>query len=236
MKRQLLAGCTCVAGLLFAGTAQGVIIDDFNDGPGSVGTDVPGPGPTNFEAATAVGGSRTLEIIGFPGDGDGLSQGAELEVAAPNPGAIGHSQDAFSPGGRSRVTWDDDGNGLGGVDLTDDGADNAFQLALLALDVGFVDVSFSVESNDHGTATIDIDDLEEGAFNVVYADFDGFSDEIFENVDKVTMTITAGEQSDLVIDIISTTFVPPIPEPTTAGLIVGLVSMGLIGRKRLPSH
>ncbi len=236
MKRRVTLGCTCLGAMMLAGGAQaGVLIDDFNEGDGVVSSNVD-IGPLNVVAATsAIGGSRTLSILGFPGDGDATSTGVDLQSNSA-VGELGHSQNAFSPGGRSRVTWDNNGDGLGGVDLTDGGIDDSFMFDIVRIDIGNVDIEIEVVSDAHGTATIENNNLVESENFVLYTDFDGYSEDIFTSVDLISMTITAGSASDLTIDIYETADivppVPPIPEPATAGLLAGLGILGLGRRKR----
>ena len=91
----ILIGLSFIAGLLNGlrrnETEFHPVVDNFNSGEGIVSS-TGDPGPTNFASVDAVGGSRTLEIIGFPGDG-GLRREHDLH------------RDAFAEIVRRRQTW-----------------------------------------------------------------------------------------------------------------------------------
>lgn len=238
MKLPALAvGAACSGALLLANSAQAILIDNFDSGPGTVSTAV--PGPTNFASIDAIGGSRTLEMLGFPTDADPTSQGATLEVAAPVPGVLAHSQNAIAPGGRSKVTWDNNGLGLGGVDLTDLGQANGLMVDLLSIDVGNVDVTFMIEDIDGQSSELLLSGLAAGTNQFLFSDFIGNAD--FETANNIMLRIDADATSDLTLDLIETVAVPPpppppppvIPEPVTSTLgVMGLAALGMVLRRR----
>ena len=229
-QRFAMAAAACAGGLIVAGSAQAIVIDNFNSGSGMVSSAIPGPVNFGTAAGDALANSRTLEIIGFPTNADPLSMGAELEVAAP-PGRLGHSQDAFAPGGRSRVLWDANGGGLGGLDLTDGGASNAIKMDLISIDVGNVGVELFVEDTGGTVSSLVLPGLAPGTNEFLFTDFVGGAD--FSMVESVMMEITASTTSDAVFDLIETNDVPPppgprgeVPEPVTATL--GLMGLGAL--------
>ncbi len=202
------------------------------------------PGPLNVTSNTAVGGSRTMEIIGFPTDTDPVSGGSRLQVIGEDigPGLLGHSQNAFSEGGRSKVTWDANGSGLGELDLTGGGPDDAIKIlvnniaipsgAQVVVEPGQANLTMTVESDAHGSASITVEDIQPGDVILVYSDFTGFSSDIFENVDRVALEIEAGTAADVLIDLLETAdTLPPIPEPGS-GLLFGLAASGLAVLRR----
>ena len=232
MLKELKTGLWACGGCLLIATgahAASITIDDFDTGPSFV--DSTTPGPTNFAAAGAIGGSRTMEILGYPTDADPTSDGTTLEVAVP-PGEAGMSENVFTPGGRSRITWDADGAGLGAVDLTDSGAENAINFEIVAIDVGSVDIKLTVESLAHGTASITSSTLGVGSETILYTDFAGYSSDIFKNVDSISMEITALTSTDLRMDLLETTSVMvPVPSAAYMGLTM-LGSLGIVNRIR----
>ena len=237
LKTCWTVGTTCAGVLAIAGGAQAIMIDDFDIGPGMVDSDL-SPGPTNFAAVgSAIGGSRTLEILGFPGDGNPTSEGAELEVSVP-PGQLGHSQDAFAPGGRSKVTWDANGGGLGGEDLTDGGLANGIMVDLISIDVGMVDVTLMVEDTVGGASSLVLSPLAAGPNSFFFADFIGDAD--FSDADVIMLQIDAEATSDLVLDLLETIDVPPppgpregIPEPISSTLaLMGLSTLAVATKRR----
>ncbi len=226
-----LAVAVCSGALLFTGAAQAasITIDDFDTGPGEVTSAT--PGPTNFIAPGAIGGSRTLEILGYPTNSDPIPAGITLRVAVP-PGQEGHSQNAFAPGGRSRTTWDANGGGLLSLDLTDGGTEDAFLLDIVSIDQGQLDITLNVTSNSHGTASLTSSSLSVGVLKIDYSTFAGFSTDIFENVDSIDMVIEAGQATDVTIDSIVTTGTPvPVPAAAWMGMTL-LGGMGVVRKVR----
>ena len=216
----MMAACAA-GGMVMTDAANAtVMIDDFETGPGMV--DVDNPGPTNFVAAGAIGGSRTLQVL--PG-----ASGTELEVQS---GVLGHSQSALGTGGSSKTTWDANGLGLGGVDLTDGGVDDAIMFEILSIDVGDVDVTFMVQDTAGGSASVTSVGLVAGSETVPYTDFVGAVD--FTDIDVIMLQIDAVGTSDLLLDLLATadTITPPpppttgVPEPVSATL--GLMGLGAL--------
>ncbi len=223
----------CASGMIISGQARAMVIDNFDSGPGVVSSDGIA-GPLNLPAAGALGGSRTLQILGFPTDADPVSDGAALEVATP-PNATGHSQNAFAPGGRSMITWDANGAGLGGLDLTDGGLSNGIKFDLLSIDVGSVDATVKVVDTSAAEATLAVSDLMMGSNHFMFADFLGSVD--FAAVDAVMLVIDADKNSDLRIDLIQTIDVAPsgVPEPMNAvlsGMALGTLAHATRRRRR----
>ncbi len=207
--------------LLAASGAEALTIDTFDDGWALLRKS--NPGPVYVQAQGAIGGGRMMKLMGYPEDTDPVSEGTWLEV---KNGVLGHSQDAFAKAGRSMIMWDGMGQGLGGIDLTEGGTANAFLLEVISIDIGTVSVSWEVQSDKFGTATLMLPDRQETVEQVVYEDFVGYSDEIFTDVDSITMTVEAGWASDLKLDLFGTTSVaPPMPEPTTLAMSLILLSL-----------
>ncbi len=219
-----LAAAACAAGLAVAGSAEAIVIDTFNSGPGLVRS-IGDLGPTNYASTDAIGGSRTLAILGFPTDGDATSEGAQLQVAVP-PGAIGHSQDAFAPGGRSKVTWDANGAGLGGLDLTDGGKSDAIVMELVFVDDGNVEVTFTVMDSAGATSEMVVDSMAIGQNVLPYTGFTGGA--ALTDVHSVMMTFDVGQSGDVIIDLLETNLVP---EPTAA-MLLSTVGLGVIWRRK----
>ncbi len=221
----VLVGCGSLTLMAHGLQAASILIDDFNTGPGVVSS--ANPGPINFAAPSAIGGSRTLELLGFPENDDPISQGAVLRVAAP-PGAEGHSQNALSQGGRSRTRWNANGGGLGAIDLTDGGVEDTLNFTILSIDQGTVTVTFNIVSDIFGTATV-MSLPGTGSVAVPFSSFTGFSPDIFENVDEINMEITAGQGTDMILDQIITSDEEPNVVPIPAASWMGLSLLGAVG-------
>ncbi len=215
-----------------AGPASGILIDSFDSGFGAVDS-INDPGPTNFPSGDAIGGSRTLEILDFPAGSGNLSQGAELATGfVPNPppgtGALGHSQDSFAPGGRSKVSWT-----AGGVDLTEGGLADGVMFEILAIDQGNVDLTLTITDTAGNSSELPLAGLGTGASSFLFTNFTGNAD--FADADMIMLTIDAGEASDFTLDLLETVPVPPpppppgngVPEPISATL--GMMGLGALG-------
>lgn len=108
-----------VISFLFSQPAAAITIDDF-EGSGGVESSDGNPAYASYAASTAIGGARELMTQRTSG-----TLGVRLNTVA---GVLAHSQDSFVIG-ISEVTWDGssdhttfEADGLGGLDLTQDGA------------------------------------------------------------------------------------------------------------------
>ena len=226
--RQTMRFLILAVGILLVpvATSSAVVIDTFDDGTDTVVK--PGLlGPSNTATAEALGGSRTLAII------DAASvNGTTLSADDPNTqDSLDHGQ---GPGGAgaSMVTWDANGAGLGGIDLTELGSSDGVSLDVLAIDVGAVTLTLTINDTGVGSSSLVLGGLVEGVQGFFFDDFTGDAD--FTDVDSIVLRIDANANSDLRIDIIESTRVPngTAPEPSSIALaICGLLGLAM-GRRR----
>ena len=224
MKKKIIG--IALFGALAAGGAHAVIIDDFDVGAQVVTT--AGASDT-LATASALGGFRTIELVSVTGPA-----GANAQVLTP-PGVYAHNANALTSA-VSRVTWDADGAGLGGVDLVDGLLGPVFSFDILGIDQGSVDFEVVVEDTSGNTSSILAVNPGAGVQTVAFVDFVGSAD--FTNVDSVILTITGGVASDLTLDLLETTGMQPPPpqvlSPATLALLgLGLAAFGLLRGRRL---
>jgi hypothetical protein len=117
--------------------------------------------------------------------------------------------------GSAQIQWDgEDGDavsldttGLGGVDLTDGGENDGFQLLVIQADAGF-DLTISVYSSTQvASYTIQLLSTVSSpgqSFFVPFTSFNG-AQSVFTSTGAVTFDIDAGEDTDLTIDLIEVT-------------------------------
>lgn len=215
---RLLTAAAIAAFSLAALPAHALVIDDFNDGTSF--NVVPGnPGPTNVASVSAIGGSRTMFVEATSSDGTTLaSTGSTLD----------HGQTTQGPGSSS-VTWDANGVGLGGIDLTDGGAATQVRISVLSIDVGNVDLALEVTDTGAQMSTLALTGLNVGTFGFDFASFAGTAD--LTAVDSIKLIIQAGADSDVQLDIVETN--RQVSEPGMLALAgAGLIGGAIVTRRR----
>ena len=163
--------------LLISGTAQAVLIDDFNGGYGEVtGNDI-----AVQEYFNAWGGQRTLQIDGS--SDDRLS--VELETVNGINGILWHENGDSSPND-SLVRW-----GGGASDFTDGGSSDRFAIEFLSVRP---DDQFSL-TVDSGANSRSVDFTVDGPSTkfILFSDF-GLLPSDFEAVSQVELNITGISQ------------------------------------------
>jgi hypothetical protein len=208
--------------LFLANGAFAGVIDPFTDsqagftvtGTGLFGPDVLDP------CANCIGGTRQLDLnvtanpLGLTVQ-FGVSSGV-LNFSNPVNGvSIG------------TVTWNSNGGGLGGIDLTSAGAQVAIQVEVLFSDLGGT-LTFGATDTFSITSSKTVV-LPTGAGSYVFP-FAGFlpPGTDFTLLDQLTLTISGPAALDVNIDLIET-----VPEPSTLILFgVGLVALVALSRRR----
>jgi hypothetical protein len=127
------------------------------------------------------------------------------------------------------LTWDDNGSGLGGLDLTDSGASDAILISLVDIDLT-AELTFTIEDTGGGVSILEVNGLSPGEIKFPYASFAGSAD--FTSVNSIKLTLDGPESVDVTLDLLETsTIIPPpitaIPEPTSILSFAGLLAVAL---------
>lgn len=221
-----------VSFLTITESARAITIDTFNTTSHSITASSGSSFPVSstIAAPEAIGGFRTLEILSVTG-----SSNATLEVITGGLGLLALSN-AFGTSSTARVTWDKNGIGLGGMDLTGSGAFDSIGLALVSIDQGNVSLTVSIfetAGEGGGFASLLLPSAVVGQNVFKFDTFTNFANVSFNLVDKITLGIVAGTSSDLGLDFFETLENPVIPEPATIGLLgIGLAGLGSVYLRR----
>jgi uncharacterized repeat protein (TIGR01451 family) len=182
-----------------AAGAKGIVLDEFGTSQ-NLTAQLPPDGTTpvssSVEASDAVGGHRQIIVEAFEGD-----VGVQVRVNANNNNRFSYAEDS-GVRGRAEIFWDGtpgdhllvNPTGLGGIDLTDDGVQDAFEVFTFVSDWPSVE-TITVYS-DAGRASRLINDVPGATVNLArmipFSDFvpvPGFLPADFTNVGAVTFEI-----------------------------------------------
>lgn len=219
--RNFLAIAAVAASFAIAPMANALLIDDFNGG--NVTTTDVAPGPLNAAYGGAVGGSHTVTLSNVVGAGGPNGAGANIFG-----GTFNHSNDT-GVSSDSTIDWNANGAGLGGVDITEAGANDALGLAITTIDQGNVTLTFTITDGSAATSTLALNGLGVGTFSFFFTAFTGSAD--FTDVESIRLDVVTGTASDLVIDLVQTQRGPSVPVPGTIALL-GLAIGGLGAMRR----
>jgi len=222
------------AGLGFTSTGHALVIDNFNSNSGAVtqsfGSPAPGSTFVSGLVADVLGGGRALLLDniwsdnGTPGNtgDDFLSNdaGASSRINQTVVGALTHNLESGTARADLTVTWDANGAGLGGLDLTADGSD-ALQLDILAVDQGDVDLILEI-STSTGIGSKALTNIGVGQHSFFFTDLVGTFD--LASVNSISLKVEAQNASDLTLDLLQTRQ-GLVPAPG----VLSLLGIGLIG-------
>lgn len=211
MQRMVLAfGLALMSIAMSSSASADVLIDHFTTGSGGLTTSAASPvtiGPTNFPAAGAIGGSRTLTLSktsGGVGQTSFISSGTET---------LDYSNTALSQSIAS-VLWDANGGGLGGLNWT------ALGLGYLSVNSITGDLGVVLTFTVNGTSTLSIANPVAGQTLFAFSNFS--SPGVFSSVNSVQLTFTSTvDGPDFIVD-----FVAAVPEPSTVISSVMLLGLG----------
>ena len=207
-------------------------IDGFSAGGDTVNvTGVGTDGPSTvagLDPNAVIGGSRTmfLEVIASV-----FSQNSEFSVDAAQQILI--LNNGSGNRGTGVVTWDANTSGLGGEDLTDNGASDRIAIHVLSSDlnteimVGITDTDGDSASNLTTLATM------MGIASLKFDDFveNGGGTTDFDSVDVIQLTVARSPATaqDVTVRLIESS--GGVPEPATMSLL-GLGVIGFVRRRR----
>ncbi len=225
-----------VAISISASSAQALIIDTFETPQSLMAASFMTSDSSSVVGADILGDERDAVVTWISGP-----VFAELDIVSGGGGLLSFSLGAKTMGSTS-LTWDgndsnasgDDFTGLGGVDLTDGGTANAFEVDVLFDDLA-VDVVITVltDATKASAATIPLPGgiTSSTDFSALFASFTptigGGAD--FTDVGMIRVEVAAAlAATDVLIDSIRTV---DIPEPSTM-LLASFALVGLVAMRR----
>ena len=230
MKNLILSLATVAAlSISSYAVAAPITIDTFNDRAIDVSAVNSGtPTSSGSKAVSGVVGThrttRADYVSGFLGGNSAVVSGV-----------FAYSSDAFTKI-KSKLTWDSNGAGLGGVDLTQGHALNqqGFKLNILDIDQGKIDLTFSVMDTNGQSDSVTVSGLGKGIQSVLFSQFTNLALD-FTSINSISMGVTQlSDASDLSIDFFQVDLTSPsLTTPLPAAVyLFGAGLVGLVGVSR----
>lgn len=225
---------------LYSGIANALLIDDF-DTYQSVYITAAAP-TSKLDAladASVLGGWRGISVSKITG-GTGFTNAVAAEASADvdNPNTFQVSNGTYSDS-TVILTWDANGSGLGGVDITDAGAATGVFIKLLVADLPLANLKFDLASASGSSSRSVLFTSAMAGIDLYlpFSDFVGAAD--FSHLNSFKLTMNGAVGWDAAFDTIRTAAAPistsasQLPEPTPLALLgLGLVLLGLSQRLR----
>lgn len=225
MNKYILRAAVIFALSAGPGNAATILIsevDDFSTGGMNVNAD----GSDTVVASGAIGGYRTVSMTKVGNFGANADVYTSLGIYAHNAGA--------NTSAISTITWDANGGGLGGLDWSTGYFGQTFDLDIVSIDQGFVDLTLLVEDTFGGSGSYTLSGLGAGLQKFNFSVFTGVD---FSSVDSLSLIVDGDQASDLALNALGVfwddTAVPPtptfasVPEPTVLALLgTGLAAFG----------
>lgn len=186
---------------------------------------------TDTGLAGVIGGSRNLTINTTSGtNSSDLTVLTGPQTLNLNTGAGNNSA--------GTILWNANGAGLGGVDLTDAGASNKFDLEVLFADNNLgVQISVTETAGAGGsTATYsqNLGAIASSTFvGIPFASFTNFANVDFSQINSISLMLSGPASQDAIVRLVQTTG-SGVPEPASIALwsVLGLAVAGFAYRFR----
>ncbi len=224
--KKYISGAIAASAFFVAGTANALLIDNFDNGSLSLSLNNAAvgvmDGPTNEAAAGIIGGSRTGTLT------MSAIQGGNADADAEVVNGLLDISNKIDANATVEIMWNSNGAGLGGIDLTAGGAIGFFLSFPNPID-NELTISFLINGVSDSSQTFP-DGSSGDDFFILFADAG-----IAAATDSILMTVSDGFGWDAQIDLVETRERPPggVPEPATLLLMgAGLAGLGSMRRRK----
>lgn len=201
--------------------AVSFVIDDFSADQAFVVSG--GSSVTDTVSGGMLGGYRTITAQAPTGGAFALT--VQVGSGVGNTLVVGNSGTA----GIVTVTWDANGAGLGGMDLTNGDLFNTIAMDVLSIDLTTT-VEFVLTDTLAATGSVGPSSFSgPGSFNVLLSDFADQGVDV-TSINAISMVLTGAENWDGTFDLIE---VVALPSPTPLALMgLSVLALGLVKRRK----